>query len=659
MALLPALVIALAGCAEDDSRPSVLVIIIDTLRADHVGCYGSRPAATPNMDRIAEEGARFSTCVTPVPVTLPSISTILTSSYPPYHGVRDNGIFTLDLTLVTMADAFAKAGYSTAGIVGAHVVGEGTGIEQGFGHFDSDFGDEYARESSLDPARARETARAQRRAAQVTSLAADWLSGARKPFFLAAHYFDPHTPYDPPPEYAARYSQSVYLAEVAYTDSRLKGLLDAARSAAGGAGLITALVADHGEGLGEHGEDQHGFFIYDSTVLVPFLISYPGVVAPGREINAQVSTADLAPTVLDLAGLAVPGSWQGVSHAESIGRTGGGTAAEAGTPGPEGDGLGGPKGLLHEGAGACYMETFRTRYSYNWSELTGIRYDGWKLISAPEPELYDLRSDPAEEENLYASEPERARMMESLLDETSARLEGPFANLRPDTDLDDSERRKLNALGYVMPEGEPEAGPLPDPKDMVGGLNERFSATRLSEEAKALLAAGDAAGAEKKLLEALDINPRSAVALHDLGLLYWSRGDREDGVDLLEKAAELDDSSAAPHTNLGIAYMALGRYHDAVKLFEESVSFEPEDPDIRYKYGKSLEMSGAPGRALEQYYEALSRNPDLRIAKYDAAVILERTGRTAEAAELLRQLASGPAGDEIAESARALLRRMR
>ncbi len=636
-----AMAISTQGCARKDLRPSVLVIIIDTLRADYVGCYGSTDAATPNIDRLASEGVRFSQCVTAAPVTLPSVATILTSTYPTYHGVRDNGIFVLDPSLVTLAEVLEGAGYATAAIVGAGVVAEGSGIEQGFGHFDAAFSGDYALESSLPPGEARESAGTQRRADEVTRLATAWLAGRRGPFCLVAHYFDPHAPYDPPPEFGRRYSSSAYLGEVAFTDSRLGPLLESARGAAGEGGLITALVADHGEGLGEHGEQQHGFFIYDSTVLVPFVLSYPPAVPSGARIDRQVSTADLAPTVLDLAGLAVPETWQGRSHAAAI-RGPGAAGTDSGEVAPK----------------ACYMETYRTRYSYSWSELRGIRYNGWKLIRAPKPELYNLVDDPAETRNLYSSDPERARLLESRLAELISSLEGPFKDLKPTADLDESKVRELKTLGYVMPEKTPPPGPLPDPKDMIAKLETRFRASRLAEEARRMLAAGDGAGAEKKLNEALELNPESAVALHDLGLLYWGRGSREKGLSLLERAASLDRSSAAPHTNLGIAYMALGRYDEATREFAESVTLEPESAEARYKYGKALELSGNPSAALDQYYECLGRKPGMRDALYDAAVILARSGRPSEARALLERLLAENADDDYAQSAKAMLRNL-
>jgi arylsulfatase A-like enzyme/Flp pilus assembly protein TadD len=625
---------ALAGCAKEDERPSLLVVIVDTLRADYLGCYGATAGATPNMDGLAAQGARFSTCVSPVPVTLPSISTILTSAFPPYHGVRDNGLFTLDPSLVTVAEVFQDAGYATCAVVGAYVVSRGTGIEQGFDHFDSEFGGDYARQSSLEPERAGELAKTQRRAGEVTDLAVEWLNQRRRPFMMVAHYFDPHSPYDPPPEFGRRFSESVYLGEVGYTDSEVGRLVRAAREASGGSGLIVALVADHGEGLGEHGEEQHGYFVYDSTLLVPFIVVFPHSVPAGLVVDGQVSTADLAPTVTRLAGLSAPEVWQGRSLAGEI--TGGGRKP-ADRP--------------------CYIETYRSRYSYNWSELVGIRYTGWKMIRAPKPELYNLLDDPKELENLYEAMPGKAAELDGALDELLASVEGPFKNLRPAESLDETQVRMLETLGYVMPKKAVPDEPLPDPKDMVAKLNTRFESTRLSEEAKRLAARGDLAGAEELLLRAIELNPKSAVAHHDLGRLYFEAGDREGGLELMERAAGLTETEAVPHLNLALTYMQLGRHADAFVEFEKAITIEPDHVLAHHKYGNALETEDRFDEALEQYYRCLELDPDMRQAQFDAAVILARTGRSRQAAQLLEDLIRKNPSDELANTARKMLGR--
>jgi arylsulfatase A-like enzyme/Flp pilus assembly protein TadD len=638
---LPAF-LSISACHKEDKRPSVLVIVIDTLRHDYLGCYGSPFANTPNIDGLAAGGALFSECVTAVPVTLPSVSSILTSSYPVYHGVRDNGVFRLDPSLVTMAEVLRDGGYSTAAVVGSYVLAEHSGIDQGFEHFDSDFSGTYAEESSLLPERAEEISTTQRRASEVTERASAWLRGARRPFFLLAHYFDPHGPYDPPPPYIAHHPKNKYLGEVEYTDANIGPLLDAARDAVGEGDLIVALIADHGEGLGAHGEDTHGFFIYDSTILVPFIVSYPGRIPPGTVVRSQMATVDLAPTLLDLAGVTCPASWQGVSHARVLDRAAAGAGASA-------------SGVRHVEPRPCYTETYRTRYSYNWSELVGVRDGGWKLIRAPQPELYWTARDPDEGTNLYELRPGRAARMETVLDSLIATDSGPLAELGPTEDLDQEEIEKLEALGYVMPSGRPREGPLPDPKIEIGELERRFESRDLVRRARRLTNSGDEDGAEKQLRKALELDHKNAVAVHDLGIIYYKRGDLEKAVSLIEQAVRLEPSSPVPRQHLGRLYMEMERNEEAATVLEAAAALDPENADIRLGYGLALQKIGNTTGALQQYREALRLDPDLHMAYYRLALALASTGQYEDAKLAIEEMLRRHPPADAEEHGRTLL----
>jgi choline-sulfatase len=686
LAVLLAAALLGSSCAKTDSRPNVLFIIIDTLRADHLGCYGAQTDATPNMDALASAGARFSQCVTAVPVTLPSISSILTSSYPIYHGVRDNGTFTLDESLTTMAEVFHDAGYATAGVVGAYILTDGTGIEQGFDHYDCQFSGDYKLQSSLLASRAQEVSETQRRAEEVTQRACAWLKAKHKPFFLMVHYFDPHAPYDPPSEYGKRYSSSVYLGEIAYTDAQLGPLIEEAQQAAAGAGLITALIADHGEGLGQHNEKEHGFFIYDSTLHVPFIVDYPGRIPGGQVVTEQVRTIDLGPTVLDLAGIAVPESWQGLSLADGLTAQAGGASAQAQNQAPGGGGHSadlspsvraeGSRGLAqdpdHPAGGAasagpalgerdsrvCYIETYRTRYSYNWSELVGIRYDGWKLIRAPMPELYDLADDPQEEKNLYEEDGERVHVMESILDDALARWSGPFKDRGPTVELDESGLKKLEALGYVMPHKQLPTGPLPDPKVKIEEFNRRFASRNLQKVGQTLLEQGNLNAAERKFTEAIELDPANAEAIHGQGFVLWSRGDRARALELFEKAVTLNPASAGARRTLGNVYMIMGRSDEASDELQAAITLDPTSSEIRLDYGMILEEKGDLERALEQYRKAVELDPGLTAAQFQAALLLLKLHRVDEAKAMLQQLLAREPSGERAESAMKLLREL-
>lgn len=642
-ALFAALLL-LCACGKEDTRPNVVVIIVDTLRADVLGCYGNNPTVTPNVDRIAAGGSLFSQCITAAPVTLPSIAAILTSSYPTYNGVRDNGIFVLDESLVTLAEVFRQAGYSTGAVVGAYVVAEQSGMAQGFDHFDSEFSGDYIKESSLLDERSENVAGTQRRAAEVTERALEWLDGADGPFFLLVHYFDPHGPYDPPPEYLERYGKdliSKYVGEVAYTDSHLGPLLSAVETASGERGLLTAFLADHGEGLNEHLEAQHGFFLYDSTVRVPLILHFPGRIPPAFAVQEPVRTIDVAPTILDLAGVEIPQSWQGLSVAArvEVAPIDEEPNASRALPAPQ----------------PCYMETFRTRYSYNWSELQGVRDNNWKFVRAPRPELYNLAEDPRELNNLYDTRVEIAASMESLLDEIISESAGPLGAIGPSVDLNQEEIDKLEALGYLMPRKSPPSGPLPDPKDQVEGLNRRLDSKELVKQARVHMNRNDLEEARRVLEKALELDPKNAVAIHDIGAIHFSKGEFEEALPRFQEAVRLNPTEPAPREHLGMTYMQLKRYEDAAREMETAVALEPEKAGIRLGYGLALMDSGDRVGALEQFQKSIQLDPNLTPAYYQAASILAGMGRLDEAAATLRQMFTKDPPQRVADMGKKLL----
>src|SRR5689334_6191213 len=359
-----------AFCAEHDGLPNVLVITIDTLRADHLGCYGYKGAHTPNLDGLASGGVRFDRAFTPVPITLPSHTVIFTGTYPTASGIHDFSANRLGSQSITMASLLKDKGYATGAVVASAVLDSRFGLNRGFDFYYDHFDFNRLEEANLDEM--------ERPANAVADVALDWLAqNAGKRFFFWMHLYDPHAPYKPPAPYDAEFQANPYDGEIAFADAQVGRVLEFLKTKGLYEKTIIIFSGDHGEGLGEHGEKTHGFFIYNSTLHVPLIIHLPG--AKPHSTSEPVSTADILPSLLDEIGLSKPAQVQGTSFA----------AALDGKPDPHAP----PRGL--------YAETFLPRLHFNWSELRGIQFERYKFIEAPKPELYDLEKDPGELQNLF------------------------------------------------------------------------------------------------------------------------------------------------------------------------------------------------------------------------------------------------------------------
>ena len=397
---------------------NVVLITIDTLRADRLGCYGYADIETPHLDRLAGEGILFENAVTTVPFTLPAHSSIMTGVYPPIHGVRENVGYALDERLPTLAEDMAGAGRRTGGFVSAFVLDGRWGIDRGF--------DRYYDEFKVQDMGTLNIASVQREGTETIDQAEAWLDDvAGAPFFLWLHLFEPHDPYEAPEPFAARYPKRPYDAEVAYADSlvgRLREMLE-------GRNLLdrTLLVVtgDHGEGLGDHGEYFHGFFVYDSTVRVPLIVRLPEGRLGGRRVDAAVSHVDLRPTILDALGLSSP-------PVDS--RQGGRSLL--------------PLVLgMDDSERFAYIESYYSLYHYGWAPLRAIHTGPLKFIDAPEPELYRLTDDPGEAENVVRRTRVEARELRDRLLLMISEFEGTGAGEAAPPDLDQETLAQLQALG--------------------------------------------------------------------------------------------------------------------------------------------------------------------------------------------------------------------
>src|SRR5437773_3112139 len=386
--LLAAVLVLLGGCSSGHDRPNVLVITVDTLRADRLGCYGFGLAHTPAIDRLADEGVRCADAATSAPITLPAHSSIMTGLYPPAHGVRDNGNYALAPEAVTLAERLHDAGYRTAAFVSALVLARRYGLDQGFDLYDDDLWSED--EPPLFMIR-------KRPAPRTADRALAWLRGWKadrggQPFFMWVHFFDPHEPYELRSTDLAALAPTPYDAEVAQADRGVGRVLDWLRSEGVLDHTLVVFTADHGESLGEHGEPTHGIFIYDATGHVPLIWRLPPAFPAGATYDGPVRHIDIVPTILAVLGLSGGETTQGLDLLPAF------------------------AGRMPPPDVPQYSEARLAEEGFGMAPLFGVRHDGRKWIRAPRPELYDLRADPREQTNLYPAETAAGAALEKELE---------------------------------------------------------------------------------------------------------------------------------------------------------------------------------------------------------------------------------------------------
>lgn len=577
-----------AGSGATPGRLDILLITADTLRPDALGWIAGANS-TPALDAFALGGVAFPAAVAPAPLTLPSHTSMFSGYIPRRHGVRDNHQV-VGSAPPLLAERLAAAGYDTAAVISGFPLSAGFGLDRGFLHYSDEF-------------TAGDGAWLERPAAETAAAAGAILGELRSPWFLWVHFYDPHYPYVPPEEFAAEGFRAGYDGEVSYVDREVGRLLDKAR-AASPEDLLSVFTADHGEALGEHGENTHGFFVYDDTMLVPLVFHWPGHIEPARR-SESVRLVDLAPTLLDLIGLEPFRDVDGVSLRPLL----------------EGRDLAPP---------AAYLETMQPWNSYGWSPLAAIRHDGWKLIDAPRPELYDLTVDPAEADNLYDRRQDRARELERRLGEAESRPEAVAAAIEDTAVLE-----QLRALGYVGSGGKPTTparGGLRDPKDQV---ELRAMLTRADES----LRLGDFRTAERWCRQALAQDPQNRFARLRLGLSLRGRGALSEALVELERALSMSPDDPEARAAYAEALTAAGRPGDAVPQWMEVVRAQPRRVVAWSNLGATQGLSGQPDRAVAAYEQAAALDPDnperwirLGFAAYGA-------GRSADAAAHLERAA--------------------
>ncbi len=593
--------VAAIVAAKPAARPHVLLVTVDTLRPDALGWVAGRNA-TPRIDALAGESFRFKAARSPVPLTLPAHTSLLTALDPPRHGVHDNGQV-LGKAPRTLAEALRESGYATAAVVSGFPLRALFGLDRGFDRYDDRIpaeGDEWRERPALE----------------TTEAALAWVRAQPRgrPWFLWVHYYDPHDPYTPPARLRRPGPRGDYDGEVAAVDEALGRLRDGLASVAAPHGTLTVFAADHGESLGEHGEATHGFFVYESTLEVPLLFHFPSRVRPG-ESALPARLVDVAPTLLELAGLPPLPSTDGVSLVPLL----------AGRP---------------QEIPPAYAETYEPWLAYGWAPLFSVRAGDWKLVDAPRPELYDLARDPGESDNRAAASPDEASRLLGILD-ARRRTAAPDAARSEDPEAAEA----LRALGYVGGAATATASPpavLADPKDRLETKARLLDADKAlaRREYKTALAAFDAVLAE---------DPKSRFALLRSANALLAMGRPRDAVPRLEALVALDPYLPEARYQLADALTRSGRTARAIQEWRDVTRLQPRRAVAWSNLGTVLLLAGRTDEAIPALEEAKRLGTDdpvvaenLAEARYRRAVAEAAAGRPESAR---RALAEAVAGD--------------
>ena len=662
------------------SRPNVVLVTVDTLRADRLGAYGNGSGLTPNLDRLARSGVLFENASAAAPLTLPSHASILTGTYPLRHGIRDNGGYHLAPESVTLAETLAAKGYRTGAFVGAFVLDSRWGLDQGFERYFDDFDFASFDDVSLGSV--------SRRGDEVVAEALGWMGEVKGgAFFAWVHLYDPHAPYEPPEPHKSRNAGSrfgLYDGEVAHVDELIGRLLDWLSQESLDGETLVAVMADHGEALEDHGELDHGFFIYDSTMKIPFVIKAPALPG-GIRVAAQVRTIDLMPTVLELAGVSPPPSVQGVSLLP-----------------------------LARGESATlelvsYGESHYPRNHYGWSELRSLRSEEFHFIEAPSPELYDLRVDPGETRNLASERPGAVSELRGQLEEILERFSAGAVEPKEPEALDDETREKLTALGYLASPRRSarhaEAGStIADPKDKVeihlrvkaaesslgaGRIDEALGdiervlaldrdvveahrirgdaykakqdlpraalayrdALALEPEYKVAafhlalvdLEMGRADAAEAGLRRVLQLDPRDNKSYFLLAKLLIARRDFDSALEVLDRGIESAGDAAPFQTTRAEVYLVREDLENAERAIRAALELDSDAPRAHHLLGWIRASRGDVPGAIDAYEKELARFPHDPGTFLNLAELYRRNGRLADEIRVLEgALAKAP-----------------
>lgn len=633
-----------SALAATTDAPNIILITLDTVRADRMGFLGSQRGLTPNLDALAGESVIFTRAYSQVPLTAPSHATILTGTYPQFHQVKDFQV-PLSKDLPFASTILQSNGYRTAAFIGSMVLDPGVGLapgfDRGFDTYDAGFHEGRPGEDRYRSS--------QRRGGEVVAHALAWLGEQPPgPFFVWVHLYDAHDPYDPPEPYKGKYAAAPYDGAIAYADSAVGGLLSQLQARGIYDGAVIAVMADHGESLGEHGEDFHGFFLYDETIHVPLLIKLPRGVSAGKRIETRVELVDVLPTILQAADIAIPVEVQG----ESL----------LGMMKPASDGRGAATATTKDRP--AYAETEYGHRAYGWSSLHSLRTGKYLYIEAPRQELYDQSVDPRAEHNLSANS---VAVTGTLAGQLGAFLEKTTADRGlPKRSVDPEAEDKLAALGYVATAEGNNAKPGRGIERQGADPKDKIEIGNMIHRANFAIDDGHFQQAASMLRQLIGKEPGMALLYTKLGHCLMLMKDYRQAIPVLRKLVELTPDSAVAHFKLGTAlfatedfagavtefkrvvaelpqwqrghillangYSRTGQVTEAIKECDQVLAASPDDYEANLLQGRVLVLSGKPGLALPKLKKAAAVRPNEANPHIALSSAYIKLGRNAEAA---------------------------
>jgi len=609
---------------------SVVMVTLDTTRADRFGCYGSTAGLTPFIDSLAQRGVVFENAQSVTPVTLPSHASMMTGLYPTKHQVRNNGMFVLGDEVETLAEVYSENGYATGAFISAQVLVSRYGLDQGFDVYDDDLSQSRKSGQSVVPSR---------RGNVTLEAAKQWLATIPqdKPVFLWLHLYDPHAPYDPPGNFRARFPSDPYGGEIAFVDSLVADLVATLDQSGRLDDTVLTVLADHGEGLGEHGENTHGMLLHQATIHVPWILTTPAIDKPIRVVD-PVSITDLSPLLTSLVDLRTP------NEDRSDGRLPFG-GQDAASP-----------------ARALYFEAMLPMFQYGWSELRGVRTGRWELHAGTRKELFDMVADPRQLTNMAENEPLELENTSRLLDEFIEADQN--LNIEAALDLPPAEREALEALGYMANTSPARRNP-PDPRDLVAGhvqieraqyhlavgehkealssidvmlTSDPENLAALSLKGKVYTVMGDFDLAEKTYRRCLEIDPANSDVVAGLCRLESLQGRHERVIEL----AQVGRGTRSPFGMFDAievhALVALGREKEGDAVLSSALATNPDDPDLLSAYAERLRKQGKDAEAEAALTRAVANSPFHQRSRRQLGHLLQSAGRSQDAIDVYKEM---------------------